>query len=77
LEIENFMQPMGRLSMHSWMIQFFLFEREREGGKQGFFFCLFPFFPMCSHHVLNEFSNSQRVPKFPKCFQMHSPRYSQ
>ncbi len=46
-------------------------------GKIGIFFLFFPFFPMCSHHVLNEFSNSKRVPKFPKCFQMHFSRYSQ
>jgi hypothetical protein len=45
---------------------------KRRGGEGIFWFL--PFFPMCSHYVLNELSNSQRVPKFPKSFQMHSPK---
>ncbi len=43
-------------------------------NPRSLIFWFLPFFPMCSHYVLNELSNSQRVPKFPKCFQMHSPK---
>ncbi len=46
----------------------------KEGGGGGQVFLVFLIFPTCSHHVLNEFSTSQRVPKFPNCFQMHSPQ---
>jgi hypothetical protein len=52
----NFMQPMGRLSMHSRMIQFFSFRGG--GGGQWFLF----FFP-CSHEVSKVFpDHSQFVP---------------
>jgi hypothetical protein len=48
----NFMQPMGRLSMHSWMVQFFFLEQT---GDRDFFF-------PCSHQVSKGFSSSQNVP---------------
>ncbi len=79
---KSFMQPNGK-AQHALMNNpiFSLFEkRGRKGGVRGkkkrkVF--IYRFFPMCSHHVLNEFSNSQKgVPKFPKCFFkcIHSPK---
>jgi len=46
----NFMQPMRRLSLHSWMVQFFPFWRGLAGGDMGFLF--FPLFPSGSQSVL-------------------------
>jgi hypothetical protein len=54
----NFMQPMGRLSMHSKCLDLFSFKFwvvGRGGGDGGLFF-IFPWFPMCfqcvPQHVL-------------------------
>ncbi len=47
MEIKSLMQPMRRLEMHSWGVQFFLGGREWEGGRI-FFRLIF----MCSHHIL-------------------------
>jgi hypothetical protein len=54
----NFMQPMGRLSMHSKCLDFFLF-KFWIGGEDFFF--IFPLFPMGSHQVPNVFPKG--VPK--------------
>jgi hypothetical protein len=58
----NFMQPMGRLSMHSKCLDLFSFKFwVAELGGRIFF--IFPLFPTCSFQVLNEFpSGSQYVP---------------
>jgi hypothetical protein len=53
----NFMQPFGRLTMHSCMIQFFLVER----GEDKEIFS--PLFLMCSHKVCKSFPSSQNVSK--------------
>jgi hypothetical protein len=62
---KNFMQPMGRLSMHSKCLAFYFFNFGF-GGRGGFF--LFSFvpnmFPSSSQWVPNMF------PRFPMC----SPR---
>jgi hypothetical protein len=59
----NFMQPMGRLSMHSTCLDFiFLLSFEKEGEGERIFFN-FPLFPTCSLQVPNGFpSSSQYVP---------------
>jgi len=69
----NFMQPMGRLSMHSKCLDFiFLFKFWLVGGGGGRgIFSYFPLFPKCSHQVPNGF---HQVPNgFPR-FLMCSPR---
>jgi hypothetical protein len=43
----NFMQPMGRLSMHSWCALVFFFL----GGLGELSFAFSSLFPMCSQHV--------------------------
>jgi hypothetical protein len=64
----NFMQPMGRLSMHSNCLDFFAFKfwgGGRGGGVGCFFF--FPSFPTCSLQVPNGFRIcSLRSHVFPK-----------
>jgi hypothetical protein len=68
-EKRNFMQPMGRLSVHSWTVQFFLIF---EGGARRVIFCfLIPLFSMCSHWIFVKFSEDSQVNKlclnmFPK-----------
>jgi hypothetical protein len=63
----NFIQPVGRLSMHSKCLDFFSFNLWVGGGSGGFlsfFLCSqhVPFkFPMDSHQVLNVFL------MFPMC----------
>ncbi len=57
LEHRNFMQSMGRLSMHSKCLDFFSFKFWCGGGFFTFF--------LCSHHVPFAFpSGSHSVPKF-------------
>jgi len=57
----NFMQPMGRLSMHSKCLDFFAFKFGQGWGGRYFF--IFPSFPICSLQVPNGFpSGSQYVP---------------
>ncbi len=51
LDIEVFMQPMRRPSMHSWGVQFFFFLSGVWGGIFWGAFFFSPLFPMCSHHV--------------------------
>jgi hypothetical protein len=64
----NFMQPMGRLSIHSMCLDFFLLSFRGGGGRFFFFFSFFH----CSQHVLqvpNGFpSGSQYVPWVPNVF---------
>ncbi len=71
----NFMQPVGRLSMHSKCLDFFL----GGGGEEGGFF---PLFSTCSHHVPNMFPMFSmcsprvllRAPRFnPLCFAQSPP----
>ncbi len=51
--MQNFMQPMGRLSTHSKSLDFFSFQFWGEEGEDFFLFFFVPFkFPMGSHHVL-------------------------
>jgi hypothetical protein len=64
----NFMQPMERLSMHSWRIQFFSLGGWRE--RQGFFF----FFP-CSQCVPQDVPNSTWVLSHMVCPKFNSPIY--
>jgi len=47
---KNFMQPMGRLSMHSKCLDFFSFRFRGGRGGGGIFFIL-PLFPTCSLQV--------------------------
>jgi hypothetical protein len=51
----KFMQPMGRLSMHSTCLDFFSF-KFWVGGEDFFHLCFVPFkSPMCSQYVPNMF----------------------
>ncbi len=69
----NFMQqPMRRLSMHSWLVQFFSLWREVGGGRDFFVFSPCPKvflwdsprkFPMCSYGI----PTPPAPQKFPKC----------
>jgi hypothetical protein len=52
---QNFMQPMGRLNMHSWTIQFFLFFKGGKGRTRII---------LCFSLVLKMFPNV-----FPRCSQ--------
>jgi hypothetical protein len=61
----TFMQPMGRLSMHSKCLDFFSFKFWVSGGRWGGFFSFF----LSSQHVLVKFpSGSQYVPYVPYVF---------
>jgi hypothetical protein len=51
----NFMQPMGRLSMHSKCLDFISFKFWVVVVVVGGFFFLFPLFPTCSFQVPNVF----------------------
>ncbi len=64
----NFMQPMGRLSMHSKCLVFFLILKFCVRGGGGIFF-IFPLFSTCSQWVPIRFSIY--VPKVPKVFPKH------
>ncbi len=64
----NFMQPMGRLSMHSTCLDFiFLLSFEKGGEGRGFF----SFF-LCSQHVPFKFPMGSH--QVPNMFQMCSSR---
>jgi hypothetical protein len=58
---KSFMQPMGRLSMHSWTIQFFVFFCLQGPGRG--IFCVFPWFSMILMMFRQEFPNV-----FPRMF---------
>jgi hypothetical protein len=51
----NFMQPMGRLNMHSKCFDFLGGDGGRGGGEGGNFYFIFPLFPSSSQWVPNVF----------------------
>jgi hypothetical protein len=55
----NFMQPMGRLSMHSKCLDFFLLSFGF--GGEGGFFSFFSLFPTCSLQVPNGFPSDSNM----------------
>jgi hypothetical protein len=59
----NFIQPMGRLSMHTKCLDLFFLLSFGFGGRGGGFFSFFLLFPVCSFEVPSGFSSgSQYVP---------------
>jgi len=54
----NFVQPVGRLSMHSWTVQFFFSLRGWARGEKDFilFVVVLNVFSSCSLEVLIKFS---------------------
>ncbi len=68
----NFMQPMGRLSMHSKCLDFIFLLRFLLGRGRGWdnrFFFILSWFSMCSHYVLFKFPmGSQYIAQVPIVF---------
>jgi hypothetical protein len=63
----NFVQPVGRLSMHSWTVFFSL--RGWARGEKDFILFYLLLFLMCFHRVPLRFSSSsQRIFKVPNVF---------
>jgi hypothetical protein len=67
----NFMQPMGRLSMHSKCLVFFPFKFWVVGGR---FFSFFLLFPTCSLQVSNVFPIATRFNL--TCFAQSPPLFT-
>jgi hypothetical protein len=59
----NLMQPMGRLSMHSKCLDFFVLKFFGGGASWGRIFKNFPLFPTCSLQVPN--GKAQHALKVP------------
>jgi hypothetical protein len=62
--MQNFMQPMGRLSTHSKCLDLFSFSFVGEGG--GGFFFFFLLFPLSSQWVPTMFSKNRGTSQCPK-----------